>query len=93
MAQMKNVEKKIRSLEGFDVVIRHAHGRDARGDMDGLPQYRYERAAKGSMTVSRWIMNRFSQTYPGYVAEVLDGNGQSSQGNCKLGGIRDTYAE
>jgi len=42
MALVKNVEKRIWDIEGFAVVIRHADGRDMRGDRTGLPMYPYD---------------------------------------------------
>jgi len=93
VAKVKNVEKKIWNVEGFDVIIRHEDGKDARGDLAGLPQYPYERAAKDDMTIARWVKNRFSQTYPGYTVDVIDGNGEARRGNVKLGSVRDSYEE
>ena len=52
MAIVKNVEKRIWDIEGFDVVIKQADGRDMRGDRTGIPMYNYDRMAKNAMTVS-----------------------------------------
>ncbi len=93
MAKVKNVEKRIWDTEGFDIIIRHADGRDMRGDRDGLPQYDFERAAKNNMTVSEWITQRFSRQYSGYNVDVLDGTGDAVQGNMLLGTVRDTYVD
>ena len=40
MASVKTVERQIGELEGFDVVIRHRSGRDARSDGTGIPRVR-----------------------------------------------------
>jgi hypothetical protein len=94
MAKVKNVEKRIWDLEGFDVKILHPDGRDVRGDMEGLPPYtRYERAAKNEMTVTDWKEVRFKPMYAGFDVEVLNGHGDIVHGATKLGNVRDSYDE
>ena len=78
MAKVKTVEKKIWDVEGFDVRILHPDGRDVRDDMEGLPSYTFERAAKNEMTVADWKEIRFKSTYAGFDVEVVNGDG----GNC-----------
>lgn len=90
---VKNVEKRIWDIEGFDVIIRHADGRDMRGDRQGIPPYQYDRAARNSMTVAAWIDQRFNQRYPGLAVDVLDGYGNVVVGNTLLATVRDSYAE
>ena len=93
MPKVKNVEKKIWDIEGFDVVIKH-NGKDVRGDATGLPQYGpYEKMARNDMTVSEWKTNRFFKSYPGYEVDVLDGNGNVAVGHTKLFTVRDSYIE
>ena len=91
MPQVKNVEKKIRAIEEFNIIIRSSFGADIRGDKQGVPQYPYERMAKDDMTVAEWKNGRFYKCYPGYDVDVLDGNGESVNGNTKLSTVRDTY--
>lgn len=94
MAKVKNVEKKIWDVEGFDVKILHLDGRDVRGDMEGLPPYtRFERAAKNEMTVAAWRDIRFKSIYAGFEVEVLNGSGEAAHGGTKLGNVRDSYDE
>ena len=94
MPKVKNVEKKIWDVEGFDVTIKHQDGRDLRGDFTGLPQYdNYERQAKNDMTVAEWREKRFYPKYPGYEVDVLDGDGKVTAGNTKLANVRDSYLE
>ncbi len=93
MAQMKNVEKRIWDLEGFNVRILHEDGRDVRADRGNVPQYSFERAAKNSMSVAAWIAQRFSQQFPGFRVEVLNASGEAVAGNMLLGTVRDTYLE
>jgi hypothetical protein len=94
MALVKNVEKRIWDIEQFDVVIRHADGRDMRGDKTGLPQYPpYERTANNSWTVSDWKGKRFLPTFPGFDVDVLDGTGQAVAGQTHLSTVRDSYSD
>jgi hypothetical protein len=90
---VKNVEKKIGDVEGFDVVIRHPGGADVKGNRSDMPTYPYERMAKGSMTVSGWKEQRFGPRYPGFDVDVLDGNGSPVVGNTQLSTVRDAYLE
>jgi hypothetical protein len=93
MAIVKNVEKRIWDLEQFQVVIRHADGRDMRGDRDGIPMYSYDRMAKNAMTVADWKAQRFNPTYVGLDVDVLDGSGSMVNGNTLLSSVRDSYAD
>ncbi len=94
MAKVKNIEKRIWDIEGFDVCILHADGSDARGDLSGLPHFpKYEKASKNNMTVETWKENRFRQTYPGFDVTVLDGDGNNCPGNTLLATVRDSYIE
>ena len=93
MPLVKNVEKRIWDVEQFGVVIKHADGRDMRGDRTGIPMYPYDRMAKNSMTVSTWKEQRFSPCYVGLDVDVLDGAGEPVAGNTLLSSVRDSYAE
>lgn len=93
MASVRTRERQIGNVEGFDVIVRHPDGRDVRSDLSGLPAYRFERGAKGSMTVADWKGNRFKECYPGFDCDVLDSNGRSVNGNTLLDTVRATYLE
>lgn len=93
MPLVKNVEKRIWDIEGFDIILRGSDGHDVRGDRRGLPQYPYDRAAKNDMTVEAWKATRFRPTYPGFDVDVVNADGQSVPGNTKLATVRDTYLE
>lgn len=93
MALVKNVEKRIWDIEGFAVIIRHADGRDMRGDRTGITMYDFERMAKNSMTISGWKEQRFYPKYPGLEVDVLDAYGIAMTGNTLLSTVRDSYAE
>ena len=92
MPKVKNVEKKIWDVEGFDVCFKHG-GKDVRGDKSGLPQYTYERSAKNDMTVAEYKKKRVDQNFPGYELDVLDGDGNPVPGQTKLSTVRDSYSE
>lgn len=91
MPSIKFVERQIGNLEGFDVQFLHLNGRDVRSDRLKIPSYQFERAAKGSMTVSEWVQGRFLSAYPGFECEVLDSDGQPCHGNTQLSSVRDSY--
>jgi len=94
MPKVKNVEKKIWEIEGFDVTIKYPNGgSDVRGDKNGITQYAYKNAAKHDMTVNEWKNNRFSKCYPGFDVDVLNGDGDTVPGQTHLGTVRDSYAE
>jgi hypothetical protein len=92
MPLVKNVEKKIRSIEGFQVVIRGTDGHDVKGNRKGMPQYGYERAAKDDMTVENWRRKRFHRAYPGFRVDVITADGRPAVGNTKLSTIRQSYS-
>jgi hypothetical protein len=91
MPLLKNVEGKIRAVEGFDVAIKYPKGRDIRGDRDHIPGYPYDRMAKNSMTVGAWRETRFHPVYVGFDVDVLDSRGNVVAGNTRLSTVRDTY--
>lgn len=92
MAKIKNIEDRIRNIEGFRVRILTRDGRNIRGDLTGIPHYyQYEKAAKNDMTVEKWKESRFRNLYPGFSIDVLNKRGERMHGNTKLGTVRDTY--
>ena len=93
MPKVMNVEKKIRDVEEFDVIMRDGNGKDLRGDKKNLPQYSYFNRLKGEKTVSQWINSRFNKIYPGLKVSVLDGDGCEVPGQTKLSTLRASYVE
>jgi len=93
MSTIGNVERKIRRIEHFEVRFLYLDGSDIRSDKEGLPQYPYEVAASGDITVETWKRSRFRLAYPGYEAKVLDARGTPMQGNTKLATVRDSYRQ
>ena len=96
MTTVKNVEAKIRRVEGFAVRLHYGSpgprlGRDVRSDRGRLTPYHYERAAPNEFLVSDWIAKRFEKAYPGLAVEVLDADGVVVHGRTKLRTVRATY--
>lgn len=89
MPQVKNVEKRIYDVEGFEVVIRH-DGKDVRGDKDLPVQYKGIRMTRNSFSVSEW-KEKFKKQYPGFDVDVLKNDGSKASGQTKLSTVRDTY--
>lgn len=88
MPILRNVEAKIRQVEGFTVHF-FRNGVNVNGNKEDIPQYPYSMKAPNDWTVARWISKRFSQTYPGYDAKVIDANGMPvAVKNVKLSTIR-----
>lgn len=93
MAILKNVERKIKEIEGFAVNFKYPAGGDVRGDKRDLPHYPYKRMASNDMTVSEWKRTRFSRLFPGYEVEVLNGSGECVVGHTKLITVRNSYCD
>ena len=92
MAKVGSVELKIARIEGFRVRIRYLGGPDVRGDREGMPAYPYERASRDAWTVADWRRERFSQVYPGFDVDVLDGDDNVvNAGQTRLETVRDSY--
>jgi len=90
--KVKNVEKKIWDVENFEVRFM-MNGKDVKGHKEGLPQYKYQNAAKNNMTVEEWRKKRFDSSYPGYQVDVLDVDGVAAPGQKKLSTVRDSYID
>jgi hypothetical protein len=91
MATIGNVERKIRRVEHFEARFLYLDGTDVRSDKEGLPQYPYEVAASGTITIDAWKRGRFRLAFPGYDVKVLDRRGRILPGNTRLSTVRDSY--
>lgn len=91
MPRCDHVERRIFSLEGFEVIIRKADGSNMRDDMVLRNTYSYTKAAPGDWTVNEWIENRFKRYFNGYDVSVLMGDGRVAAGQMKLKTVRDSY--
>ena len=88
---LKRLERSIRRVEGFDVALLSADGRDLRGDKRGLPSYHYTRAARDAFTVAQWRETRFAHSYPGFSVVVFEGHRRPVHGRTLLSTVRATY--
>ncbi len=94
MATVKQVERRIFEVEGFEVRIKHDRdGRDVRSDKAKVKQYPFKRALKHSLNVKTWRDGRFARAYPGYQVDVLDAHGRVAHGGTLLGTVRDGYLD
>lgn len=91
MPKVKNVEKRIYDVEGFQVIIKK-DGKDVRGDSSLPSQYKAERMSKNSFSVKDW-KDKFQKQYAGYSVDVLKANGDKASGQTKLSTVRDTYLD
>jgi hypothetical protein len=92
MPTVKNVEKKIRDIEGFKVKIKK-DGKNVRDDKKLTNQYYFENKLKGHQTVADWKEKRFNKVYEGYDVDVILANGDVAKGNMTLTTVRDSYID
>lgn len=91
MATVASVERRIRSVEGFRVAIRHLDGRNVRGDRTHMPTYMFRRAMSDSANVKAWREGRFRLRYPGFEVDVLNRDGTRAHGGTLLATVRAGY--
>lgn len=97
MPTVKNVQRQIRRLKGFDVrFIYEGPGpranRDVLDDRGGIPGYEYSRRS-ANCTVAVWIDRRFKTSFPGFAVEVLDASGHVVNTRTHLDTVRSTYLD
>lgn len=93
MPNVQRLERAIQKVEGFQVTIRHADGRDMRSDKEGMRGYPFRRGAKNDFTVAKWREQRFQRNYPGFDVSILLRNGAVASGGMKLATVRDSYVD
>jgi len=86
VASVKNIEREIRALEGFEVAIR-TNGTNLRK----LPDYDYGRAARSAFTVLDWKRARFERNYPDIEVDVLRPDGRVATPKTVLARLRAEY--
>jgi len=91
MATVESVERRIRSVEGFRVAVRHLDGRNVRGDRTHMPTYQFRRAMADNANVKAWREGRFRTRYPGFEVDVLHRDGTRAHGATLLGTVRAEY--
>jgi hypothetical protein len=86
------LEMKIARVEGFQVRVFYADGRNVRSDREGMPSWPWEKAARDNWSVARWKQERFKSLYPGFEVKVLNGDGEAVEfGQTLLETVRDSY--
>jgi hypothetical protein len=91
VATVESVERRITSVEGFRVAIRHLDGRNVRGDRTHMPTYPFRRAMSDSANVKAWRDGRFRPRYAGFEVDVLHRDGTRAHGGTLLGTVRAEY--
>lgn len=90
MPKVRNIEKRIFDVEGFEVTIKSIDGKDIRGDASIPKQYNGIRMSRNSFSVTEW-KDKFKSQFPGYEVDILDAYGNIVDGHTKLSTVRDTY--
>lgn len=90
MPKIRDVEKRIFNIEGFEVVIRGQDKKDKRGDAEISRQYEASRMTRNSFSVGEW-KEKFKRQFAGLEVDVLKGDGKKASGQMKLSTVRDTY--
>jgi hypothetical protein len=91
VASVEAVERRIKSVEGFRVAVRHLDGRNVRGDRTHMPTYQFRRAMADNANVKAWREGRFRPRYPGFEVDVLRRDGTRAHGATLLGTVRAEY--
>jgi hypothetical protein len=91
LPSIKNFQRQVERLEGFEVRVLHPDGRDVRDDMRIDVTYPYSRAAPGHITVAQWRRRRANTTLAGFSVEVLSPVGKPLHGGHLLESVRAMY--
>lgn len=91
MPKVKNIEKKIYDVEGFEARITK-DGKDVRSDETLPTQYNPLRMSKNSYSVKEY-REKFKKQYAGYDIDVLFADGRKASGQTKLSTVRDSYLD
>jgi type I restriction enzyme M protein len=89
MKSPRTVSNDIWDVEGFEVAFVSPDGSDLAHQR--VPDYPFQRAARGSWTVANWREHRFTPNYPDFGIEVYNGYGEVVHGKTYLSTVRATY--
>ena len=92
MPKVKNIENKVKKIEGFSIDIIDKDGKNVRDDTVLPKQYEAQKMTRNSMTVAGWKA-KFQRQFPGYDVIVYKEGGNKASGQTKLFTVRDTYLE
>jgi type I restriction enzyme M protein len=87
---VRTISTQIQAVEGFNIDFLTLDGKDAR---QRVPDYPFQRAAKGSWTVAHWRDQRFTPNYSDFDVQVLDGLGDVVHGKTHLSRVRASYGD
>lgn len=91
MPTIKNVEKKISKIEGFNVRFM-SNGKDVRGDMEIPVQYQMQKMSKNSYSVGEF-KQKLKKIFVNFDFDILKRDGSKASGQTKLSTVRDTYLD
>lgn len=87
MTSIRQIQNKIKTVEGFDLRLFHTNGRDARDDKKINGDYAFERAAKGNFTVNQYLRRRLG-SLPAGLVPIIMANGHPVHGRTLLKNLR-----
>jgi type I restriction enzyme M protein len=89
MRSANSISDDIYNVEGFPVIFLDADGADASSKR--VIDYPYQRAARGTWSVTQWKQDRFAVAYPEFNVEVIDPDGNVVHGRTLLDNIRQSW--
>lgn len=84
---LEKVQSEVRNFEGFDIRL----SSEDSANKKRLPKYDFQRIARNSMTVEKYVELRIETLYPGIKVEVLLSNGKPAKKSTLLSSIRSKY--
>lgn len=93
MTTLATREQQASEIEKVTIIFKNKDGSRADQAVSGLPRYPYEKALKGSHTVSDLKANRLKKTYPNFEFDILKDDGIIADGQTNLSSVRQTYEE
>ncbi len=91
MRSANSISDDIYNVEGFPVIFLDADGADASSKR--VVDYPYQRAARGTWSVTQWKQDRFAAAYPEFNVEVIDPDGNVVHGRTLLDNIRQRFID
>jgi len=91
MRSANSISDDIYNVEGFPVIFLDANGADASAKR--VVDYPYQRAARGTWSVTQWKQDRFASAYPEFNVEVIDPDGNVVHGRTLLDNIRQRFSD
>jgi type I restriction enzyme M protein len=89
MRSANSISNDIFDIEGFAVIFLDSDGNDASSKR--VADYPYQRAARGTWSVSQWKNERFAAAYPDFNVSVFGPDGKDVHGRTRLDNIRQSW--